>query len=144
MPTLDFWHWWVAALVLLILEMLLPGFFLLWLGVAAATVGLLLFVWPGMPFELQLLVFAVASVASIFGWRAWRTRHPEPNDQPHLNERAHRYVGRVFTLDAPVVNGVGKIRVDDSTWKINGPDLPAGTGVRVTGVDGTVLLVEPA
>lgn len=140
----DFWHWLVAALVLLILEMLLPGFFLIWLGVAAAVVGILLWVFPAMALELQLLLFALVSMASIVSWRQWRNRHPETSDQPFLNERGSQFLGRVFTLDAPIVNGVGKIRVDDSSWKVRGPDLPAGALVRVTGLDGTVLLIEPA
>ena len=68
--------------------------------------------------------------------------NPVISDQPNLNRRGQQYVGRTFTLDEPIVNGLGKIHVDDSTWKIEGNDCPAGTKVKVTGVDGVILKVE--
>jgi len=74
--------------------------------------------------------------------RAWLRRRPIETDHPTLNRRGEQYVGRRFTLDEPIVNGVGKLRVDDTTWKIMGDDLPAGSQVTVTGVDGTVLVVS--
>lgn len=140
---LNFWTWGIGALLLLIAEMLLPGFYLLWLGIAAALVALLVFLWPGMPFDAQLLVFAVAALGSIWGWRAWRDRNPEVSDQPFLNERGQHYVGRTYTLDTAIVNGSGKIRIGDTMWKVSGVDLPAGATVRVVGVDGIVMQVEP-
>lgn len=139
---MDFWQWGIGALLLLIAEMLLPGFFLLWLGVAAGVVALLTLLWPGVSLELQILVFAVASVGSIVAWRAWRNRHPEVSDQPNLNERANYYIGQACTLDVAIVNGVGKVRLGDTVWRVSGDDLPAGTQVRVTGVDGMTLQVE--
>lgn len=140
---LNYWTWGIGALLLLIAEMLLPGFYLLWLGIAAALVALLVFLWPGMPFDAQLLVFAVASLGTIWGWRAWRDRNPEVSDQPFLNERGQHYVGQVYTLDTAIVNGSGKIRIGDTMWKVSGADLPAGSAVRVVGVDGIVMRVEP-
>jgi hypothetical protein len=140
--SLDFWHWGIAALVLIAVEMLLPGFYLLWLGIAASVVALLLFLWPGLPFEFQLLVFATATVGSIFAWREWRNRHPVISDQPNLNERASQYVGHLYSLDAAIVNGVGKVRVGDTVWKVAGEDLPAGSQVKVVGVEGMTLRVE--
>jgi hypothetical protein len=90
-----------------------------------------------------MLFFAVLSVVSLIGWRAYQRRHPTVSDQPNLNRRGAQYVGRVFTLDEAIVNGTGKIRVDDTTWKVAGDDRPLGAKVRVTGVAGTVLTVEP-
>ena len=139
---MDAWKWGIAALVLLTFEMILPGFYLLWVGVAAGVVALLVFVLPELSLEAQLLVFAAATVASIVGWRAWHRRHPDASDQPFLNERGHQYLGREFTLDAPIVNGAGRMRVGDGEWKVSGDDLPAGTVVRVIGVDGIVMRVE--
>ena len=138
------WHWGVLALALVIVEMLVPGVFLLWIGIAAGVVALLLVVWPSMPFELQLVVFAAASVGSILAWKAWRRRHPEVSEQPLLNERGQQYVGRVFTLDTAIVIGADKLRVGDTVWKATGEDLGAGTAVRVVSVDGVVMHVEPA
>jgi hypothetical protein len=144
LESLNFWHWGIGALVLMSVEMLLPGFYLLWIGIAAAVVALLMLLWPGLPFELQLLLFAITSVVSVVAWRAWRNRHPVTSDQPNLNERANQYVGRVYSLDAAIVNGAGKVRVGDSVWKVVGEDLPVGTQVKVVGVDGMALRVERA
>ena len=69
---------------------------------------------------------------------------PIETDRPLLNQRGAQYVGRQFHLDEPIVNGHGKIKVDDSIWKVHGPDCPEGARVTVTGVDGTVLVVAPA
>lgn len=141
---LNFWHWWVAAVVFAILEVFAPGTFLLWLGVAAGLTGFVLLLWPGMAWELQYLLFAVLSVASIVGWMYYRKKHPLREVTSTLNRRGQQYLGRVFTLEAPIVNGMGKVRVDDSTWKVRGADLPAATRVKVVAVEGTVFLIEPA
>jgi membrane protein implicated in regulation of membrane protease activity len=140
----EFWHWWVLGVVLLILEVFAPGAFFLWLALAAGIVGLVVMMIPAMAWEAQLLLFALLSVASFLVGRLWLRRHPIETDLPTLNRRGEQYVGRVFTLDEAVVNGTGKIRVDDTTWKIRGDDCAAGARVRVTGVDGTVLLIERA
>jgi len=139
-----FWHWWILAGLLLILELTAPAFFFLWLGIAAAAVGLILLVFKDIPIETQLVLFSIASIVAVLAWRKYRESRPVTTDQPNLNRRGHQYINRVFSLDSPIVNGVGKVTVDDSTWKVKGPDLPTGTPVRVTGVDGTVFTVEAA
>jgi len=139
-----FWHWWIFAGLLLILELTAPAFFFLWLGIAAAAVGLILMVFPSIDLETQLILFAIASVVAILAWRKYREARPVSTDQPNLNRRGQQYIGRVFSLSAPIINGVGKVTVDDSTWKIKGPDLPAGMHIKVTGVDGVVFKVEAA
>ena len=139
-----FWHWWILAGLLLILELTAPAFFFLWLGIAAAAVGLILLVFPSIGLDIQLVLFSISSIVAVIAWRKYRESHPVTTDQPNLNRRGQQYVGRVFSLSAPIVNGVGKVTVDDSTWKVKGPDLPAGTHIRVTGVDGVVFLVEIA
>ena len=140
--TVDFWHWWVLGVVLVILEVLSPGVFFLWMGIAAGVVGFTVLAIPDLSWEYQILVFALFSVASIVAGRWFLKRHPIQTDQPRLNRRGEQYMDRVFTLDEPVKNGMGKIRVDDSTWKIHGRDCPTGTRVRVVGVDGVVLKVD--
>ncbi len=135
-----YWNWWVLGVALMTVEALLPGFFFLWMGVAALLVGLVLTILPGMDWTYQVMLFAVLSVGSIVAWRLRLRRHPTQTADPLLNRRGHQYVGRVFTLDAPVVNGHGKIRVDDSTWKVvMERDYPAGTRLRIVGVDGVML-----
>ena len=139
-----FWHWWILAGMLLILELTSPVFFFLWLGFSAAAVGFLLLVFPQIPLEGQLVLFGILSVVAVLAWRKYREVHPPVSDQPLLNQRGQQYAGRIFTLDHPIINGVGKVVVDDSTWRVKGPDLPAGTHVRVIGVDGVVFVVENA
>ncbi len=141
---LVFWHWWILAGLLLIIELMVPAFFFLWLGIAAAATGLLVLVFPDQPVATQLVIFAVLSVLAVVAWRRYREVSVPESDQPHLNRRGSQYVGREFTLGEAIVNGIGKIEVDDSTWRVRGPNLPAGSQVRVKGVDGVVLLVESA
>jgi membrane protein implicated in regulation of membrane protease activity len=141
---IEFWYWWIAAVVFVVIEILAPGFVFIWLGIAAAVVGALLLAVPAISWELQFLIFAVLSVAAVVVSRIYLRRNPTESDHPNLNRRGEQYVTRVFTLEEAIVNGQGKIQVDDSTWKIEGEDLPAGAKVRVVGVDGTRLKVEKA
>ena len=139
---IEFWHWWIAGIALVIIEVFAPGAIFLWMGISAGVVGAVLLAVPGISWQVQFLVFAVLSVGSIVGWRYYHKRNPTESDLPSLNRRGEQYVGRVFTLEDGITNGMGVVRVDDSRWKIEGEDLPAGTKVRVTGVEGTVLKVE--
>jgi membrane protein implicated in regulation of membrane protease activity len=137
-----FWHWWAFGALLLILELLISGMFFLWMAAAAVLIGALLLLIPAMDFEYQLIAFSLASVFSIVVFRKLLLRHPIETDRPLLNRRNEQYQGRVFTLEHPIVNGRGKIRVDDSTWKIEGEDCETGTKVKVIAADGVVLKVE--
>jgi hypothetical protein len=137
-----FWHWWVLGFGLLVAEMLLPtGFVLIWIGAAALIVGGLAWLIPAMNWQAEAVLFGVLSVLSFVLWKRFH-KADLGSDQPALNRRGHSYVGRSFTLEAPIVNGVGKLRVDDSQWRIAGPDAPAGSKVRVVQVDGATLGVE--
>lgn len=139
-----FWHWFVLAAVFVVIEMLAPGTFMLWLGVAAAVAGLMLLLWPGAAIEWQLLAFSVTAVVSVFAWRRVQKRSPVVSESPTLNQRTANYLNRVYTLVKPIENGIGMAKVDDSVWSVSGPDLPEGARVRVIGVEGTVLKVERA
>ena len=111
--TLVFWHWWIAGVVLLGLEMVIPGTFFLWMGAAAGVTGALLLIFPDPSWQIQFLIFAVLSVVSIFGWRSWRKKHPPAvTDHPHLNQRTEQYVGRIITLDQTLENGRGRMLID--------------------------------
>ncbi|MEO5348964.1 MAG: NfeD family protein [Magnetococcus sp. YQC-3] len=139
---MDHWHWWIVAVVLIILEVISPAFFFLWLGIAAGVVGLLVLLVPDLGWKAQWLCFAGFSLVSLGVWHFMLKKRPTPTDQPTLNRRSSQYIGRTFALSDPIVNGVGRIRVDDSSWKVSGMDAPLGARVRVVGVDGTVLHVE--
>ncbi len=136
------WHWAVLGIVLLILEVFAPGVFFMWMGIAAGVVALLSWLIGDMSWQAQVLAFAGLSLVSVVLGRWWLSRHGMATEEPTLNRRGEQYIGRAFNLDEPIVNSVGKIRVDDTTWKISGPDCPEGSRVTVIGVDGVVLLVK--
>jgi inner membrane protein len=138
----EFWHWWILGVALIILEAFAPGAFFLWLGVAAGVAGLALLIFPSLSLEDQGLIFALFAVASIVVWRRYLKKSPIETDHPRLNRRGEQYVGRTMILAEPIVEGRGKIQLGDSIWRIEGADLPAGTQVRVIGTDGAVLKVE--
>jgi LPXTG-motif cell wall-anchored protein len=134
-----YWHWWLLGLALIVVEILVPGTFVLWLGIAALGVGVLVFLFPSLGGQTQWLLFAGLTIFSILVWLLYFRKRPEHSDDPLLNRRGQQYVGRVFTLADPIVNGLGKIRVDDSIWKITAEDCPTGTRLRIVGVEGVVL-----
>lgn len=142
MPLIDFWHWWILAVALIIVEILLPSFFALWLAIAAALTGLILLLFPQLGWEWQMLLFALFSVVSIIAWRRYYQKHPIKTDEPLLNRRGEGYIGRELTLSQPIIDDVGKVRLDDSTWKVQGPDCPAGSKVRITALNNVVFTVE--
>jgi inner membrane protein len=141
--TMTWWHWMVLALALAALETFIPGAVAIWFAVAAGVVGLLLVVIP-MPWQWQWILFAVLGIVAMLVYRNYVRKHPESTEQPKLNLRGQQYVGAEFTLVEAIEQGVGKVRVGDSVWKVAGPDLPVGARVRVTGVDGAVLTVVGA
>ena len=136
------WSWVIVGLVLMGLELVLPGAFLLWLGLAAMLTGLI--DWGfGLSWQAAALVFALLSMLAVLIGRAvTRNRDEEGGGRPALNRRGESLIGHVFTLDTPIIGGCGRIRVDDSSWRIVGPDMPAGASVRVLRVEGATLVVE--
>lgn len=139
-----YWTWWIIAGILLILELLLPGVFFLWLGIAAAGIGFLALLIV-LPWQVEILLFGGFAVALILIAKPWvEKRNLEQSDRPNLNRRLYDYVGRDYVLEKPIENGRGRLRIDDTLWVVEGPDLPAGAWVRVTGIDGVKLIVEPA
>jgi inner membrane protein len=140
---LQWWHWWIAAAVLAVIETLIPGAVAIWFAAGAVVVGALLLVVP-VPWQLQLVLFGVLGVVALFVWRRFRPESSEATDQPALNQRGVQYVGQVFELVDAMHDGTGKVRVGDTVWLVHGADAPAGASVRVIGVDGAVLKVERA
>lgn len=141
---ITFWHWIAVGVIFITVEAFVPGAFFVGMGVSAVIIGGTLYAVPTLDWKLQLFAFAVLSVISVVIARRWIRTTPIETDRPLLNQRGAQYVGRQFHLDEPIVNGHGKIKVDDSIWKVHGPDCPEGAKVKVTGVDGTVLVVAPA
>ena len=142
MESINYWHWFIAGVVLIVLEVFAPGAFFLWLGVSAGVVGLILVVFPDIGWESQFLIFAVISVVSIAAWRIRLQKHPTQSEDDSLNSRTKEYIGRIFPLSEAIENGYGKIHVDDSFWQVSGPDCAVDKKVKVVSVDGMVLNVE--
>jgi inner membrane protein len=140
---LHFWHWWILAALLAAVEAMLPGMFFIWFGAAAAIVGLVVLILPGMGWESEVILFAALAAVAVLIARSLLHRHPTESDDPALNRRAERYIGRQFTLETAIVNGRGSLKVDDSVWRASGPELAAGRRVKVVGVEGSILKVEP-
>lgn len=138
-----FWNWWVFALVLIIVEVLVAGTFFLWMGISAGIVGLVLYLIPGLDWQIQLSLFATFSVISIIISRLWLAKHARAEPPSTLNRRGSQYIGRQFTLSEPIVNGIGRLNVDDTIWRISGPDMETGSQITVEGMEGTILKVKP-
>ena len=141
--SLGVWNWFILAVVLLVLEVLAPGTFMLWLGLSALLVGVisLAIVWT---WQAQITAFAILSIGSILLWRRISPKVDEVRTQPFLNRRAEGFVGRMFTLEKPIVDGSGTVRIGDTIWQVRGPDLPPGTRIQIAEADGATLVVRPA
>lgn len=136
------WVWWIVGLLLLCVEVLAPGFFFLWFGLAAILIGIsaLLVDWP---WQMQIIGFAVLSVVVALVGRRVMGPRGSGRDRP-FSSRADRLTGRTFTLDEPIREGSGRVIVGETAWQVRGPDMPSGARIRVTGAEGAVLTVEPA
>jgi len=136
------WNWLILAAVFFVIELVAPGSFMLWLGLSALLVGIisLLVNWA---WQYQLVAFAVFTLASIPLWRRLARRVEKTVDQPFLNRRADAFVGREFTLEKPIVSGNGTVKIDDTIWRLAGPDCAGGSRVKVVRADAATLVVEP-
>ena len=137
----DFWGWFIIGILLAVIEIVAPSSFFLWMGIAAIIVGGIAFFVPDLIWPIQLSLFALFSIITVLlGRRVFRPSK-QASDHPTLNRRGEQYIGRHFTLEAPIVNGIGWVRVGDSRWRVLGEDVPAGTIVEVTGIDSSNFLV---
>ena len=133
--------WACLALGLIAAEVLAPGVFLLWLGVAAALVLVLVLVLPDLGMLWQAVAFVVFSLALIPAYRHFFRKGNDVSDQPLLNRRGAQLVGQRIPLESAIVAGRGRVKIGDAFWVVTGPDLPAGTRGLVTGVDSMNLTV---
>jgi membrane protein implicated in regulation of membrane protease activity len=139
---MTWWHWLVLAVVLAAIEAFIPGAIAIWFALSAAIVGLLLWLWPGLPWIAQWLLFSLLGIGTLIAYRNFYRKGSGPENAGNLNQRGQQYIGQVYTLSEAIVQGRGKAQVGDGTWIVAGPDAPAGARVRVLGVEGTVLQVE--
>jgi inner membrane protein len=138
------WLWFIIAGLLLIGELLSPGVFLMWLAGAAVLTGFSDLVF-GFGWAGEVVAFGAWSLALVFAsWKHVTSRWSPKSDQPHLNMRHGAYVGRIYPLDQAIINGTGKLKIEDALWDVEGPELAVGTLVKVTGVDGMRLVAVKA
>jgi inner membrane protein len=140
--TLGSWNWLIFGFIMMALELAAPGVFMFWLGLAALLVGLVSFVFDPS-WQTQLILFSVFAVAAVPLWRRFALTTASQSN-PFLNRRTDALVGREFTLEKPIVDGNGTVRIDDTIWRVAGPDAPAGSRVRVVRADGASLTVAIA
>jgi membrane protein implicated in regulation of membrane protease activity len=141
--TLGTWNWLIFGFLLMALELLAPGVFMFWLGLAALLVGLVSFA-INPSWQTQLLMFAMFAIAAVPAWRYFARSTGSRSESPFLNNRTKALIGREFTLEKPIVGGTGTVRIDDTIWRVAGPDAPAGSRVRVVQADGASLTVAVA
>ncbi len=140
------WNWMVLGMALLAIEIVAPGFFLLWIGLAALIVGALtLALWNSgvWPWEVQAVLFLALSLVTVFVGRRIMAGRGGESDQPLLNRRGEQLVGRTATLSEPIREGRGRIQLGDTTWRVSGPDMPVGARVRVVSANDSELVVAP-
>jgi len=138
-----YWLWWIASLGLLFLELLMPATFFLWSAVAAIIVGFMVFFIPDLHFAYQLLAFGLFSIVALVLSRLIIKQFPTRSEQPYINQRGAEFIGKTYSLTKAIENGSGYLEVGGSHWRVEGPDCPVGTKVRVIGIEGVHLKVEP-
>ena len=137
-------HWWwlLAAAILALVELAVPGIFSIWIAAAAAATGVAVLAF-GIPIAFQLALFALLAIAAVYAGRHWYERNPVDSSDPLLNDRTARLTGQIVTVIGAIENGEGRVKVGDGVWTARGPDAPEGARVRDTGADGSCLRVEP-
>jgi membrane protein implicated in regulation of membrane protease activity len=134
------WNWLIAGIILLGVEILAPGNVFVWFGLAALVTGAFAFL-TDFGWQTEVLVFVVLAVVLALAGRRYFAPLSTPGEQPFLNQRAAKQVGTTHVLAEPIVDGRGRIRIDDTNWRVTGPDMPSGTKVRVVSADGALLTV---
>jgi inner membrane protein len=141
-PVVGPYFWWIIAGALLLAEMAMPGFFMLWLAIAAVLTGIIDQLFH-LSWTAEIACFAVLSFLSVMAsWRFVMASRNMKSDSPHLNQKHTGFVGKTYILEKAIINGSGKIKVEDAIWDVDGPDLPKGERVKVLAVDGLRLTVE--
>jgi len=136
------WSWVILGVVLILAEMLLPGVFLVWLGLAGVVTGVVDLALD-LSWQVASLIFGILAIAFVIVGRFLSQRgQPSEDGAGVLNHRAQRLIGRVYVLDTPITRGEGRVRIGDSSWRVIGPDAPAGASVKIVRTEGATLFVE--
>lgn len=141
--TLQPWHWLILGIILLVLETLGVGGFMIGFAIACLVQSALVYFVPNLAWSFQLFVFAINSL--VFTFLYWKVFKPfnEKTDQVNINDRAAQMTGRRMTLEQSLPHGEGKVVIGDTFWRIRSTEsLEQGDAIVVTGSEGMVLLVE--
>lgn len=133
--------WMIFGIALAIAEIVVPGIFLIWIAIAAVLTGALVYLLP-LATALQVLIFAGLCLLATYGGRRWYRDNPVESSDPLLNDRAARLVGRTVTVVDAIVDGEGRVRMDDGTWSATGPDAVVGARLIVIAAQGATLTVD--
>lgn len=146
LPLLEpvWWNWYLAGVVLMLLEIVVPGAIVIWFGLGALATGFITEHMGGLYWPLQFGIFFIISILAMLSGRTlFRRPMPSPNG-PTLNQRLNRYMGKQARLRTPIQNGTGRIRMGNAYITVKGPDLPIGTIVEIVGVESSTLVVAKA
>jgi membrane protein implicated in regulation of membrane protease activity len=136
------WAWLGLGVLLCAIEIVAPGFFLMWLGLAAIATGIVAALLD-ISLAGQIGLFGILAIASIYAARRYFSQNPITSDDPLLNDRGGRLTGEIVTVVDAIQDGQGRVKVGDGVWNAKGPDIAVGARARVKGADGSTLLVEP-
>ena len=136
------WIWLIAAALLGIAELVVPGVFFIWVAAAAAVTGFAT-LFLDLSTALQFGLFSLLALAAVYLGRRWYNDNPVESSDPLLNDRTSRIVGQVVIVVSAIESGTGRCKVGDSVWNCRGPDSAEGSRVRVVGAEGTCLIVAP-
>ena len=136
------WAWLILAAALATAEVLVPGFFLIWFALAAFATGLIALFLP-VPVAIQLVLFALFAVVSVYAGRRWFKMNPIESADPKLNDRGARMIGEIVTVVETIEAGGGRVKIGDSVWSAKGPDTAIGAKERICALDGGAVVVEP-
>lgn len=140
----EFWYWLIAGIIMLIFEVLIPAAWFLWMGVSALIVGMFLYFVPSTLFIIQIIIFGAVSVISFFLYKKYQKSNLTQDNHMALNRRGEQYIGQVFTLIEPIVDGVGRVKINGSIWRVSGREMPAQTKIKVLSINGNILNIEEA
>lgn len=140
---IEAWHWGVAAVVFLILELLASGIYMMWMGIAAVVVAIISYIFPELLWYWEGMIWCVISIGTVYVWRSYRKVNPKETDDPVLNKRAEACIGRTVTIDKPLESGRTRVKLGDTTWSAESEeDLSVGDNCKVIAIDNSTLVLE--
>lgn len=135
--------WLTLGFVLLALELLAPGVFIMWWGLSALILAALSAFLPHLGIAYQIPIFAIlAIIFSLIWWKYQHGKDKQDDEQTSLNSREHVMIGAKGVIVEILENGIARGKFGDTTWRVIGTDLKIGDKVQVQKVEGITLFVH--